>query len=63
MSEKTLNRSVEKFVSEIDDSHGGMRFPNQPKMRGLPLSLTILDDGRYAVESTQLREIRRGRSL
>ena len=60
LSEKTLNRSVEKFVSEIDDSHGGMRFPNQPKMRGLPLSLTILDDGRYAVESTQLREIRRG---
>lgn len=60
-SEEELNRSIQKVTTEINDSHGGIHFPKPaPPMRGLPMGLTLTDEGKYAVESTHLREIDRG---
>lgn len=65
-SEEELNRSIQKLTAEINDSHGNVGFPRfasrvpESSMRGLPLALTQTVDGKYAVESTHLREIERG---
>lgn len=60
-SEEELNRSIQKVTAEINDSHGTLHFPRRtPPMRGLPMGLTQTVDGKYAVESTHLREIDRG---
>ncbi len=60
-SEEELNRSIQKVTAEINDSHGTLHFPKRtPPMRGLPMGLTQTVDGKYAVESTHLREIDRG---
>lgn len=59
-SEEELNRSIEKLTTEINDSHGSINYPSYPTMRGLPMGLTPTVDGKYAVESTHLKEIERG---
>lgn len=60
-SEKELDRSIEKLTTEINDSHGSINFLQLPSgIRGLPIALTQTVDGKYAVESTRLREIDRG---
>lgn len=60
-SEEELDRSIQKLTTEINDSHGAVQFAEPaPRMRGLPMGLTQTVDGKYAVESTHLREIDRG---
>lgn len=60
-SEEELNRSIQKMLAEINDSHGYFQFPEGPQqMNGLALSLTQTCDGELAVASTQLEEIKRG---
>lgn len=60
-SGEELFRSIQKVTTEINDSHGNVRyrFPG-PRMRGLPMDLTQTPDGKLVVHSTHLREIDRG---
>lgn len=60
-SEKDLDHSIRKLAAEINDSHGGLEFPNHaPRLYGLPLGLTQTTDGKLVVESTALKQIERG---
>lgn len=60
-SEAKLNEAIQKLATDINDSHGTLNFPTpQARMRGLPMGLTQTVDGKYAVESTHLKEIDRG---
>lgn len=60
-TEESLDYSIQKLASEINDSHGSIVLNKRsPQMRGLPMSLTQTVDGQFVVESTRISEIDRG---
>lgn len=63
-SDDELDRAIQKLATEINDSHGTLSFRKPlPRLRGIPIKLTQTVDGKYAVESTHMREIDRGSTI